>query len=105
MNRKHRMFGNKHGTLRDLRQRDLDCFLKLRVTSRKHVSGRDLNVEIGRDTNVFHAPRRSTRIVRGAIGELNPSSVDKRRCKVIGTYAPTKRSLANDWTNLRKLEH
>ena len=105
MNRKRWTLRNKQRTLRNLRKRDLNGFLQLRIATRDDISRSDFDVEIRSDANVFYAPRRPAGIVRGTIREPYLSSVDQRRSKVIRTNATAESALADGWTNLRQLEH
>src|ERR1700752_1003385 len=105
MNRNRRTLRRIQRTLRNLRQRDFDGFLKLRIASGDYVSRRDLGVEIRRDANVLNPPTRPTRIVCSAIRQTNLPAVNKLRCKVIWTNATAESALADQWSNLRQLEH
>src|SRR5690349_6871327 len=105
MNRKRRTLRHKHRVLRNLRERDLDRLLQLRISPGDHVSRCDLDVEIGSHANVFYAPVRATGIVRGTIRKTDLTAIDQRRREVIRTNAATESTLTNNWTNFRKLEH
>src|SRR5690349_1530831 len=104
MHRKRRTLRTNGSILRDLRERDLDCFLELRISPGDHIRGCDLDVEIRSDAVIFSAPG-STRIVRGSIRRPDLTAVDQRRRKVVRTDPGAERSLADDWTNFPQLEH
>src|SRR4029079_4738577 len=105
MNRERRTLRNNQRILRDFRERNFDCFFELRITSGYHIRGSDLDVEVRSDAHIFYAPGCSTRIVRGAIRKPDLPAVNERWSKVVRTDAAAESSLADDWTNLRKLEH
>src|SRR4051794_23570527 len=105
MHRKSRTLWTNGSILRDLRQRDFDCFLELRISPGNHVSGCDLDVEVRSDAGVFNAPRRSTRIVRGPIRQPDLPTIDQRGGEIVRANPGAESPLADNWTNLRKLEH
>src|ERR1041384_7266952 len=105
MNRERRGLRYHYRVLRNFRKRYLDCFFKLRIVPGDDISGRDLNVEVRNDADVFDAPRCSTRIVRGTIRKTDLSTVNQRRREVVWTNAAAESSFADEWSNLPALEH
>src|SRR5258705_12855298 len=105
MNREGRPLRTEWRIFRNPRKRDLDCFFKLWIASGNHICRCDLDIEIRCNADIFDSPSRSAGIVRRAIRQLNAAAIDEIRREVIRTDASPKSAFADDWTNLRKLEH
>src|SRR5262249_44352255 len=91
--------------LRNLRECNLDRLLQLRISSGDNIGRSDLNIEIGCNACVLNPPGCATWIVSRAIRQLHATTIDKNRGEVVRANATAERAFADDWTNLRELEH